>query len=634
MSNITDIERKRQLLLAQLAELEAIQSTSPSNASPQYFRSPLQRHQHVPRSMSSSGTTMARHPSHRVDKTQRQRALSQHTAPGVSMARTNSRGAASARAGNLPFTNSGSVPTPVFETRREHPDVDAWVEQPFNTYTFNHQQASLEHVPEHRSNVLEDPADFLNRLGTPALSFTPSPMSMPSEAMNHRHSFSSHHAFGIQTPTTPAESLTTATTLASEMSRQNSLCNEPFIQSVEMMKFNSNSSYHPENVIDESQPFPPQYISYASRRSSKEAQSQIVFGAGASHESSFSHSFSSPETVAQFPSECLVDNMERSFSNESASSTSSTASRNKARLQAQNQHAAKRVLAPKGGSDETPMSRESSTQSVTPKNGSQDKVAISKPSYVRPKHDRVQCHQCDEHPDGFRGEHELRRHQDRVHKAMVKKWVCIEPTGQGHPKPILPLSRCKTCTHAKKKYGAYYNAAAHLRRAHFKPKAKGRSKASKNEKESEKRGGKAGGDWPPMSELKHWMIEVDEPATEFTQQQQQDEEEDEEVAEHASKNFIDNNFDFANPSIPTAYPNMHTQQMYADQGMQLDHSQQNIDMSMQFPSSTQNPGFESFPPTLLSNDASAPFMFDHSSFIDQSVGLDFVQHLNSNFSYQ
>lgn len=324
--------------------------------------------------------------------------------------------------------------------------------------------------------------------------------------------------------------------------------------------------------------------------------------------------------------------MERSFSNESASSTSSTASRNKARLQAQNQHAAKRVLAPKGGSDDAAMSRESSTQSTTPKSGSKDKVAIAKPNYVRPKHDRVQCHQCDEHPDGFRGEHELRRHQDRVHKPMVKKWICVEPTGHGHPKPVLPLSRCKTCTHAKKKYGAYYNAAAHLRRAHFKPKAKGRSKTSKNEKESEKRGGKAGGDWPPMSELKHWMIEVDEPATEYTQQQ--DEEEDDEEAEDANKNYVGTNFDFADTSIVTTYPTLHSQHLYTAQGMQLDQSQSNIDMSMQFSSSAQNPGFESFPPTLLSNDASAPFVFDNSSYIDQSVGLDFVHHLDSNFSYR
>jgi hypothetical protein len=128
-----------------------------------------------------------------------------------------------------------------------------------------------------------------------------------------------------------------------------------------------------------------------------------------------------------------------------------------------------------------------------------------RPTYTRPKHDRVFCKQCNDFPEGFRGEHELRRHQDRQHKTVIKKWVCIEPSdGLSHPKPVLPLSRCKACAKQKKTYGAYYNAAAHLRRSHFKTKAKGR-----NRKE-ERRSGVGGRDWPPMSELKYWMKEVEE----------------------------------------------------------------------------------------------------------------------------
>ncbi|KAK3330852.1 hypothetical protein B0H66DRAFT_76905 [Apodospora peruviana] len=116
-----------------------------------------------------------------------------------------------------------------------------------------------------------------------------------------------------------------------------------------------------------------------------------------------------------------------------------------------------------------------------------------RPSYQRPPLRRVYCPKCNEYPEGFRGEHELRRHNDAKHAALVKRWVCTEPDHNppGSPRPVIPLAKCKACV-TQKRYGAYYNAAAHLRRAHFNPH----------------RGGKASGDWPPMSILKDWMREV------------------------------------------------------------------------------------------------------------------------------
>ncbi|EGZ76438.1 hypothetical protein NEUTE2DRAFT_98267 [Neurospora tetrasperma FGSC 2509] len=112
-------------------------------------------------------------------------------------------------------------------------------------------------------------------------------------------------------------------------------------------------------------------------------------------------------------------------------------------------------------------------------------------SYQRPPLRRVYCTKCNEYPEGFRGEHELRRHNDAKHAALVKRWVCTEPHEPGSPLPVVPLAKCKACV-TQKRYGAYYNAAAHLRRAHFNPH----------------RGGKASGDWPPMAILKDWMREV------------------------------------------------------------------------------------------------------------------------------
>jgi hypothetical protein len=342
--------------------------------------------------------------------------------------------------------------------------------------------------------------------------------------------------------------------------------------------------------------------------------------------------------------------MEKSHSIESTSSLSSNASsRSKLRLQAQNMLAAARPLKPKGGGEDTPMSRDNSSQSMNrldSKDGSSDKLAIASKvaTYQRPKHDRVKCKLCDSQQDGFRGEHELRRHVDREHKSLVKKWVCEEPKdGLQHPKPVLPLSRCKACHQQKKKYGAYYNAAAHLRRAHFKPKKPTRTKSNTKVEDVEKRGGKGGGDWPPMSELKYWMKEVEEQVTQLTEEEQAlqdaaDASDDEnlddafddplftqQVSSGISGSTFDNSFADISPIHP--YPSAINTNIYGMPNMPLDltgsGSQGNCmdSQSMYTPSSQSS--FPSFSPHLFQNDATMAF-FDtsSSSMLSQNFHLD------------
>ncbi|KAF8247831.1 hypothetical protein K440DRAFT_661151 [Wilcoxina mikolae CBS 423.85] len=86
-------------------------------------------------------------------------------------------------------------------------------------------------------------------------------------------------------------------------------------------------------------------------------------------------------------------------------------------------------------------------------------VAGFKPRYVRPKLPRVMCPMCPLSTIGYRGEHEYRRHFNRIHLNSTI-WVVRDRSGTGL------LSKCRACS-SEKQYQSDYSAVVHLRRQHF-----------------------------------------------------------------------------------------------------------------------------------------------------------------------
>jgi hypothetical protein len=211
--------------------------------------------------------------------------------------------------------------------------------------------------------------------------------------------------------------------------------------------------------------------------------------------------------------------MERTGSNQSTSSTSSAEIKASERRRKHIENG-RQNIAPKNLPDGPKSTSETPTEAKAKPSKPQDpaarqKEAISKTPYVRPQHPKLYCNLCQEYPGGFRGEHELRRHFDRAHAETRKVWICVEPTTTSKEGwwPAKPLGICKQCKQ-QKQYNVYYNAAAHLRRAHFCPRKRGR-KARGEERES--RAGKAGGDWPPIEWLKSngWLQEIEVSSAQF-----------------------------------------------------------------------------------------------------------------------
>ncbi|KAI1358798.1 hypothetical protein F5Y08DRAFT_321000 [Xylaria arbuscula] len=387
----------------------------------------------------------------------------------------------------------------------------------------SHQQQQSQHAMLTLANmgslptgVLVDPADWFAAQEDASPNFVaafsnashPSDMDMPNPSMSVCGSMTSCPTYDNTAP----------------MTRQNSQFDSPSMAGgVRMIKMGSQMSHGQDTYFPDSSQQSLEYDETSPYLEKPQFREDALFAVG----SSLTVLAREPYASASPNDGLLVSpDMERSLSSTSVASAKSTSSslsaRAKVTLKQQNHRALNAPLKPKPSIDESKVE-----PTLDEKNDG--KAVITKTKYVRPRQPKIFCELCDEHKEGFRGDHELRRHKDAKHQILVKKFICVDPQELGLPvnvQVVNPLSKCKACK-AQKKYGAYYNAAAHLRRTHFKEKpsrCKNKNAGTAGGDE-DKRGGKGGGDWPSMHELKNWMREM------YVQQDPQQPKEDDDMDE-------------------------------------------------------------------------------------------------------
>ncbi|KAL9616526.1 MAG: hypothetical protein Q9160_008619 [Pyrenula sp. 1 TL-2023] len=407
------------------------------------------------------------------------------------------RRSSKSKTGPGPFSKDHGPISPLLTSA----DSQLWSEPSGPSYTYTSSSGRQHRRPGQQLQYLDvqdySPLEYCGQMPNPdfsppttAISSGPSPGEFESSSLSRLGVQNDYYS--SNSPLTPrSETLTFASTAADSsepMSR--AATNDPLVEGTLMMRLNSATSYDfPCNAVHS-----PVFNLSPSNDFSFEADGF------SSSTPDFSKSGSYPST---FPITALGEEVS-SVGNSPTSPDSFAQSRAIRRARDQNVHGRTRPLRPKVEREESSSNDANGARMVkVPSADGKTKDVVQIPRAPCPRITRTKafCPHCPDQTDGFHGDHELRRHIDRVHSSIRKVWVCkdISPDGKF-------LSKCKACRNGKT-YGANYNAAAHLRRTHFFPCKKGRGGRGKG---NEKRGGKGGGTEPSMDVLKHWMIQVDE----------------------------------------------------------------------------------------------------------------------------